>query len=341
MNKRLTRDIHQIKIGFENVIYSEEDCIIKVPYNEKEIKIILHENWPFVNPIFEYDSKQYSAIKCYNPQTKLLLILNDFITQFGTDLFNFKLVHNLKIEAPDIIINVKFYFIEEPLKLCLRNGTKYSQVIDLIKTNFAGQLDGYHLDTCIISGINLKNPPTDRDLYDGATIYVITWDIMKENKMVDFLKQSCTTLIDKLKIVSTPHSGFSPRIIIWHYINFPKWDWNKILDMTFGQSGVKMHLHKNIIKGERAQIPFIFYHQEYLEIFYTYLNRHINNFKNSTDILDMLVEVVPLENITNTTIINVLFGDIIGTSEYNPQQNKLDENVLCAYNEYIDFIMDM
>ena len=165
---------------------------------------------------------------------------------------------------------------------------------------------------------------------------------IKENEMSEFIKKTSTTTINKYKLVSTSHSGFSPRIIMWHYINFKEWNWGKILDVSFEKPGIKIHMHKDISKGIHVQIPFIFYHETYLDIFCTYLNKYFEDKKYSKEnILDMLVEIVPSENIINTTIMNVLFGDILGISGYDiPEQNIHDKNVIFAYNEYIDFITD-
>ena len=85
-----------------------------------------------------------------------------------------------------------------------------------------------------------------------------------------------------------------------------------------------------------------------MDIFCTYLNKYFDLNKYFEDkkyskenILDILVEIVPSENIINTTIMNVLFGDILGISGYDiPEQNIHDKNVIFAYNEYIDFITD-
>jgi hypothetical protein len=234
----------------------------------------------------------------------------------------------------EIIINVVFYITSEKEKIRINcESIKYCNILDFIKKRFEEKLCGYYLDNCIINGSSTKEEKlSDRMLENEMIIHLVTWKIMKD-EIIEYIKENCTTKINISKIVSTPKSGNAPKIIYWHYINFGEYDWDSILTESFGQEGIKIHASKNNIS------PIIFYHKNYLEIF-TFIFNKYNYAKTVENILDTLCSIIPNYDVKNTTLMNVLFGDISGESGFTPLIEERDDNIMKVYAEYMDFIID-
>ena len=234
----------------------------------------------------------------------------------------------------EIMINVVFYTTSENEKIRINcEPIKYCNVIDFIKKRFEEKLCEYYLDNCIINGSSVKEKQlSDRILENEMIIHLVTWKIMKEDEIIEYIKKNCTTNINMSKLVSTPKSGNAPKLIYWHYTNFGiEYDWDSILTESFGKEGIKIYISKNNIS------PVIFYHKCYLEIFTSIFNKY--NYAHTVEnILDILCKIIPNDDIKNTTLMNVLFGDISGESGFTPLIEERDDNIMQVYAEYMDFI---
>ena len=223
-------------------------------------------------------------------------------------------------------VTVRFDFEAEPVSMVLAPNTRCADVADVLRQRFQEQLRGRHVDKCHSAGVDFSR--CDRPVRDGATVFTQSWPVMNTKCMADYIKRMCTTSISVLKVVSTPHSGLAPRIILWHLTTFPHWPWDQVLALAFGQPGIRARAcpHSSVA-------PVLFYHELYLEVLCACLNVFFPRRSfTPMGLLDSVTHIIPAKDAMRTTVMNVLFGDELAHAHQRV-------SVVAAFCMYVECVL--
>ena len=209
----------------------------------------------------------------------------------------------------------------------------------------------YHFRAFIISGRNLltqmDRSVNELTLYNNANIHAVGLKILKnESEMVEYIKSLTVNftnkplLITQYKLVVTIPSGQWGKEVIWHKDNIGKqWDWKNIAERVFEDA--KVNIIFTNLGPEKGGNSIIFYHEQYLELFAECLNFNGVEYNTSAQLLNLIkigLEESDSKYYTKMTIINVLFGDLLGGGQEAhalPEEDR-DQRVINAFNQYLD-----
>jgi hypothetical protein len=354
MARRIEKDYIALSENYKGINKNIEGNNYEITflYEGKPMKIILlSDKYPFLAPHIIYNNKTYiMKSDIYTP----LIHLKDLIDRLERNKDNFTISESQPQPQPQPQpqqkqpqqkqpqsqlpqqdeISITFQFDGYKQKTIRMKPINCKDVVNYVRETFKNELEGKIVDSCVYAGKNLFDRPGV--LYDGMIIHIINFEIMGEEELIQYIKNICTTNIQPRKMVSTPPSGFIPRILYYHYTTYTHYNWENILYESFGQENIKIHAGKIDFKKINSA-PILFYHDAYLSLFADILHRYDNNI-NKLYILNMLQDNVEKEDIYNMTIINVVFGDIAGVSGF-PKSDNLDHSVIAAYMKYMELVI--
>ena len=223
---------------------------------------------------------------------------------------------------------------------------KISELIN----KFRSKHNEFHFYSFIFAGKNLLTI-MDSNIVEQikyrVNIHASGFKILKNaNEMIEYIKSITVNFTNKplcitpFKLVVTIPSAPGISIVEWHKTNIGKtWNWKNIAEKVFNNTNVDVLINNINIGIGRNSV--IFYHKLYLELFAECLGNYGIEYNTPEKLLNLISTFFnpdqPNFN-TKMTIVNALFGDLLGGGEetYALSEENIDQNVINAFNQYLD-----